>query len=520
MLPFPLRVVRRAFAAAALAAALGAVAPSAGWATTGTVKEFTLPTATAGSYGVTLGPDGNVWFTEHGLMGGANPTPVGRITPDGTITEFAADPGASPNGITSGPNGNLWFSDPPNSLGEMTPSGTFTVHGGIGITGDPRGIAMGPDHNIYVVVADPAVPKILEVPPAGTTSTPIAIPDTTANPQEITVGPDGNMWFTELNSSKIGRVNLNVTPHTITEFPITVIGSPAAPAAPRGIVAAPDGNIWFTETGGGISERLGHISTSGTNYGQTDLLTGGATDPEGLTVGPDNALWFVAANGSQVARATTTDPALTQFGAGITPNSMPRFIARGADGNMWFSEEFANKIARITVDPPTPPAVTPPVTTPTPTPTPPDTIKPVVSKLTLKPSRFVVGTKTTAVSAAAKTTSPTVGTTISYTLSEPASVALKIQRASSGRRVGRSCVRATHANRKAVHCTRYTSAGTLKRTGVKGANRVAFSGRVGAHALTRGSYRLSATATDAAGNVSKTASAAFSILTPPKKHKH
>ena len=304
-------------------------------ATTGTVQEFSLPTATASTYGVTLGADGNLWFTEHGLMGGLHPKPIVRVKPDGTAEEFAADPGATPNQITAGPNGNVWFSDPPNSVGEMTPAGVFTLHGGIGITGDPRGIAMGPDGHIYVIVADGAQPKIVEVLPNGTAApnSPYNIPDIAANPQEIAVGPDGNMWFTELNTDKVGVLNLHVTPHTIVEKKITLIADPLAKAAPRGIVAGPDGNIWFTETGGGASERLGHITpdltTNATNYGETNILTDGATDPEGIAVGQDNALYFVAFNGSQVIQALTAAPTLTQFKQGITPELRPALHRQG-----------------------------------------------------------------------------------------------------------------------------------------------------------------------------------------------
>jgi len=61
-------------------------------------------------------------------------------------------------------------------------------------------------------------------------------------PRRITVGPDGNLWFTETNFNKIGRI----TPAGgITEFTI-----PTASSFPFGITAGPDGNLWFTEADG------------------------------------------------------------------------------------------------------------------------------------------------------------------------------------------------------------------------------------------------------------------------------
>jgi len=61
-------------------------------------------------------------------------------------------------------------------------------------------------------------------------------------PQGITAGPDGNLWFTEFNVDKIGRI----TPTgTLTEFR-TGITPGAHPAV---ITLGPDGNLWFTENG-------------------------------------------------------------------------------------------------------------------------------------------------------------------------------------------------------------------------------------------------------------------------------
>jgi len=75
-----------------------------------------------------------------------------------------------------------------------------------------------------------------------------------SGPSGITAGPDGNLWFTEIDASKIGRI----TPSgTITEFP-----TPTAHSAPAGITAGPDGNLWFTEFEEG--DNIGRITTSGT----------------------------------------------------------------------------------------------------------------------------------------------------------------------------------------------------------------------------------------------------------------
>src|SRR6266851_3559054 len=44
------------------------------------------------------------------------------------------------------------------------------------------------------------------------------IPTTDSESFDITAGPDGNLWFTEFNGNKIGRINTAGT--TITEFSV------------------------------------------------------------------------------------------------------------------------------------------------------------------------------------------------------------------------------------------------------------------------------------------------------------
>jgi streptogramin lyase len=78
----------------------------------GDITEFPLPgnLATVATGGpmppLAARPDGNVWF-----VAGAGHT-LGRITPQGAITTFALPSGVALYGITLGPDGTLWFTDP------------------------------------------------------------------------------------------------------------------------------------------------------------------------------------------------------------------------------------------------------------------------------------------------------------------------------------------------------------------------------------------------------------------------
>ena len=65
--------------------------------------------------GIAAGSDGNLWFAE-------NAGRIGRITPDGVITEFSAGIAADATlgWITAGPDGNLWFTDFVGRIGKVT----------------------------------------------------------------------------------------------------------------------------------------------------------------------------------------------------------------------------------------------------------------------------------------------------------------------------------------------------------------------------------------------------------------
>jgi hypothetical protein len=115
--------------------------------------------------------------------------------------------------------------------------------------------------------------------------------------------------------------------------------------------------------------------------------------------------------------------------------------------------------------------------------TPADRTAPAIGRITLKPARFTT--------VRAKARGARRGTTIRYSLSEPAAVTLRVER-----KVGR----------------RFKSAGTLKQAGRAGANRKAFTGRIGRKVLRAGTYRLVLTAVDAAGNRSTAKPRSFRIV--------
>jgi streptogramin lyase len=195
---------------------------------------------------------------------------------------------------------------------------------------DPFAIATGADGNLWFTEFQKN--KIGRITTAGVV-TEFTLPNANSHPNGITAGPDGNLWFTELTiPGRIGRIT---TAGTITEFLTTTSG-----AQPGGICAGPDGNLWFTEPG---ALKIGLITTGGV---VTEFPSSGGG--YGITAGPDGALWFVEDGANAIGRITTAG-VVTHFPI-PTASSMPRGITAGPDGNLWFTESatLVDQIGRIT----------------------------------------------------------------------------------------------------------------------------------------------------------------------------
>lgn len=259
---------------------IGRITPS------GAVTEYPLPTPISGLSGITAGPDGNLWFTE------AYANKIGRITPNGVITEFNLpphDPSAHPTGITAGADGNLWFTESGESsqngeIGRIAPSGEITLFPLPTRSFPPArdlgtGITLGPNGNVWFTEHRFGSNNDLigEITPEGVI-TEYDLPGPNSYPTGITAGPDGNLWFTE-NTFDVARIGRITPGGTVTEFPLPSL------SGPFGIVTGPDGNLWFTEADG----KIGQITPSGT-ISEFPLAGGGSA--YGITAGPNHTLWF------------------------------------------------------------------------------------------------------------------------------------------------------------------------------------------------------------------------------------
>jgi streptogramin lyase len=308
-------------------------------ATIGQITDFQTPTSGSQPRAVTLGPDGNVWFTECNT--GTSISAVGKITPGGTVTEYpTTTPNACPMGITTGPDGNLWFTErAANKVGVVTTSGVMTEYS-TG-TSSPEKIVTGPDGNLWFT--NRGGNSVSKMSTSGTVLATYPLGAGT-NPFGIASGPDGRIWVAETGiGSGVGAIAAVNTSGGVATYQLPcAICSPS----PQEITVGPDGNLWFTESGNnGAPPAIGSISVVGD---VTEVLVPNGATPWGITTGPDGNIWFTDnGNFDFVGRYNINSGNFTDF---LVPNqnNAVEDITTGGDGNLWVAEGAGSQqIARV-----------------------------------------------------------------------------------------------------------------------------------------------------------------------------
>jgi streptogramin lyase len=105
-------------------------------------------------YGIVTGPDGNLWFTDTAVVNGSAQQSIGMFNP-ATQAESLFGPttgnnGYPPWGITAGPDGDLWFAVQSGQIGQINPTtDAITEYQVPYANSSPQGITTGPDGNLW-----------------------------------------------------------------------------------------------------------------------------------------------------------------------------------------------------------------------------------------------------------------------------------------------------------------------------------------------------------------------------------
>ncbi|HEX2016612.1 MAG TPA: hypothetical protein VGN69_07945 [Solirubrobacteraceae bacterium] len=329
--------LRRSALVTVLAVAAGLVSVPPALGLTPTVNEFDVSGATgSGLTGITVGPDGKLWFVDYG--GKVFSAPADGSAPAQVGSSLAA--GHSPAYITSGPDGNLWFTESRGGtagtdwVARMTPAGVVTETAAT-TNSRPWGITAGSDGALWYGESN-----LASIGRITTTLTNADVADGSAQSYVVTTGPDGAVWFTN-NASGIGRITTDPSHTTTISHPFAAGVNPMT----HGITTGPDANLWFTELAG---NAIGVMGVSGSLLHEYPLTA--SSRPLNIAAGPDGALWFTENNSptrAAIGRVTVSGQ-VTEWPLTGT-NAAPFAIVAGPDGNMWFTDY--TRLGRISTPP-------------------------------------------------------------------------------------------------------------------------------------------------------------------------
>jgi virginiamycin B lyase len=334
--PSALRLIALAVASvAALAVVLGATLSAAQAAPVGKLTQFKVPTANSQPRDITVGSDGNLWFTEGKDIFTPGPDPngggtthhnVGSITPTGEITEFRIEEGIGPTQCFCSPN------DIPG-LGRITTGGEIlpfvapnnSLANGSGIAAHGDDIWYADFNNDSLWRYDTTGPD------TGFTQFPVP------EPSDVAVDEAGIVWFAATSDQAIGRLDPATGIPTLTHTPTLI---------PRGITVAADGDVWFSSRF--PPQGVGELDSAKLAPDTNDVREFPLTDnpgPQDIAASPDGSVWFTQTTEGNIARIT--DAGVVTEGK-VVRNSGPFGITVAPNGNPWYTMMSANKIARLT----------------------------------------------------------------------------------------------------------------------------------------------------------------------------
>jgi virginiamycin B lyase len=299
--------------------------------------EYEIPSAMALAHTAVPDQRGSVWFASFGVG------KVGRLdVASGKITEYPTrTPGLHPHGITVSPEGIVWFSAMPYGIGRIDPA-----------TGelqefkapDPTESARGSPHTI--IVARDGKVWFTELTNGSITS---FDPKTQqfrryqieerSGPYGILEREDNVFWFILSGASKVGVLDANTG--KVRTWP-----TPTPKANPQRFRFAADGRIWFGEYGAG---KIGVFDPKTEQMTEYDLPYGGSAYC--IHLDASGEVWIASTRRESLIRFDPVTKAMSEYplpGAGADDDVLGpivRDIWPDAEGRMWFVEWSRNKVA-------------------------------------------------------------------------------------------------------------------------------------------------------------------------------
>ncbi len=305
----------------------------------------------------------------------------------------------NPMGVALDPSGDLAIAAPINHLVRSTAGGVIrTIAGGPApgsrlFNGDgpglstilsvPRGMSISDEGDI--VFAEAGSHRIRRILPDGRVVTLVGTGSTTFNgsglpgiatgvysPYDVTHGPNGTIYFTEVSGNRVRRLEADGTVTLLAGDGVAGFSGDGGPAlqarlsGPRGIAVADDGTVYVADY---TNQRIRRIAPDGTISTFAGTGTAGFSgdggpavaaelnNPNDVALGPDGSLFVADLSNNRVRRiapdgtiSTFAGTGLTTWNAGglsavATNLPSPRSIGFDRSGQLYVAA--GNRIVRI-----------------------------------------------------------------------------------------------------------------------------------------------------------------------------
>jgi len=293
------------------------------------VQTYPIPQGTNFPGNLSVTADGNVWYTS-----GLSPF-VGFVAPDGTVAAPISTASASSHGLdglTVGKDGNVWFCELfDHVIGTARSDGTVLsyTYANPNKFGGPNSITLGPDGHLWITTFFNYVGRV----------------------NKVVNGLAKISWFHHRGEGLKQIVSFNNALYIRLTDRIQRIGRSGffngVFKMPSGGTLAdmsigPDGNLWFTENAG-TSDLVGYVNKKGKVIEHPVDKTEG--DLAGISRTASGNLVF--AQGEFLQEVDTTGVLLASQDLGLASGAGS--VREALDGNVWFAEGVAGKIGLATV---------------------------------------------------------------------------------------------------------------------------------------------------------------------------
>src|SRR5579863_6300703 len=318
----------------------------------GTFQEYALPQSDSGLMRPAIDHEGRIWFGEmgHNYLAVFDPR-------TDTFQQMVPPRGQSGvMGVQVAPDDTIWFAEQyANYIGHYFPAtGHYQLYPLPDITTPdpsdsskiltlpcaPNDIVLDANGNIWFAELNSDAIGKLNPRTGALQQYHISNPPTVQklDPYGITIDPQGFIWFTEASTDHVGRLDPNTGKFTFFTMPGAVLPL-------MEIASDPHGTIWITSFSNGLLLSLNPHTGKFTPY-YAPFTGNNAGGVYGLTISPNGEIWVTIPALNTIAQLDVAANHYVYYSI-PTPSSLPLGLVMGANHTIWFTEAESSKIGML-----------------------------------------------------------------------------------------------------------------------------------------------------------------------------